>query len=271
MKTKLIIKRILKDFVRNKFKTRNFKTKKSFDELFDMYINLPDFKINENWFDVIKGSIDEDDLEAIHYILRCTAEFYMRQVFHALKIDMNDPNVSDERGGTPYRIIKMLTGDSLDDDSEYMSGRFMKKPRLAVFPNNYRNGKTNNIITKKIELTGVCSHHFAPFSTKFKDNSFVLFSYMPKEYVIGLSKLTRFIRDYIGRRGWLQEDLTKSIYDEMKNVLGTDDIYVGIFNVKHTCEWLRGAQDNNSSFTTEFYGGIFEDSKLREYVISSVK
>lgn len=264
----LIITEELKNFVWEKFSQKYPYTKyEEFEQLFIAYVNLPNFMINENWFD--KGIIENGiTAEYIHSIMRFVAEYYMRQVFLALKIDMNDPNVMDERGGTPYRIVKMLSGDNLDDNTEYMSGRFMRPPRLATFPNNMKNG---NIITKKVELTGVCSHHFAPFSTKFNENSFVLISYIPKDYVIGLSKLTRFIRDYIGRRGWLQEDLTKHIYDKMKEILKTDDIYVGIFNVKHTCEWLRGAQDNNSSFTTEFYGGKFNDPALREYVINSVK
>ena len=256
----------LYDFVKERV-IRKFKiTTEEFDKYFDYYLNMPPFKINENWYEVLDIP-KEYDREILHYIIRCTAEYYMRQVFHALKIDMKDPNVTDERGGTPYRIIKMLTGDNTDDNTEYMSGRFMKPPRIATFPNELKNG---NIITKKIELTGVCSHHFAPFSTKFDKSSFVLLSYIPKDKVIGLSKLTRYIRDYIGRRGWLQEDLTKHIYDKMKEILETEDIYVGIFNVKHTCEWLRGAQDNGSSFTTEFYGGKFIDPRLREYVINSV-
>jgi GTP cyclohydrolase I len=269
METKLIITQDVKEYVREKVKRYYPEiTDSEFNRLFERYINLKDFKINENWFDKEVISYDDKDAEIIHKILRFVAEYYMRQVFHALKIDMNDPNVSDDRGGTPYRIIKMLTGDNLEDNTEYMSGRFMRKPRLATFPNELKNG---NIITKKLSLTGVCSHHFAPFSTDFDKNSFVLISYIPDKYVIGLSKLTRFIRDYVGRRGWLQEDLTKAIYCEMKEVLQTDDIYVGIFNVKHTCEWLRGAQDKDSSFTTEFYGGKFNNPELRQYVINSIK
>jgi len=269
MKTCLLITPEAKEFVWEKIRKYHPEiTDEEFRRLFDKYLSLEDFKINENWFD--KKIIDENDkdVEIIHKIMRYTAEYYLRLVFHALKIDMNDPNISDERGGTPYRIIKMLTGDNLEDNTEYMCGRFMRRPRIAAFPNELKNG---NIITKKLSLTGVCSHHFAPFSTDFDNDSFVLISYIPDKYVIGLSKLTRFIRDYIGRRGWLQEDLTKAIYDEMRNILQTDDIYVGIFNVKHTCEWLRGAQDKNSSFTTEFYGGRFNNPDLRQYVINSVK
>jgi GTP cyclohydrolase I len=252
----------MEEWIREKFKEKF--PNSDFDKIYEYYKKIPCFRIDENWFDVYTGEdkeIIEKYGEEIHYIMRLVAEYYYTKFMEALKIDLDDPNVKR----TAFRITKMYTGKDLDDDTELMSGRFMRRPRLAVFPNET---SSHSIVIKKIDLVSVCSHHFAPFSTRFEPGSCVVVAYKPKEFVIGLSKLTRYVRDYIGRRGWLQENLTRKIYDELSSILKTEDVYVGLFNIKHSCEWLRGAQDSNSGFTTECYGGIFKDPQVRENIIN---
>jgi len=225
------------------------------------FLGTSEFKINENVFEYNKEWNDE-----VHYFMRLVATEKMKEVFKALKIDLNDANVSDEDEGnigTPGRIIKMWAGADTHDDRELLGGRFAKPVRLAKFPNKLGNRLP---IIKEVDLTAVCSHHLAPFSTKFSDKAKVIIAYIPDKFVLGISKLQRVVR-HIAQRGWLQEDLTKAIYDEIAKTAETDSVYVKLKNIKHSCEFLRGALSDSDGFTTEYYGGKFmEDPALLDMV-----
>jgi len=222
----------------------------------DTYISTKHFKINENVYEV-----NEDWDDEVHYFMRLIATEKMKEVFNTLKIDNNDPNVDSDifngNIGTAGRIIKMWCGANTQDDRELLGGRFHRPVRLAKFPDTNKNDIP---IVKEVDLTAVCSHHLAPFSTKFSNKAKVIVAYIPNEFVLGISKLQRVVR-YVAQRGWLQEDLTRAIYDEISKVAETDDVYVRLENIKHSCEFLRGALTDSNGFTTECYGGKFNDEK----------
>ena len=229
------------------------------EKLLRDHSELTDFKINENVFD--KNPQYYRDL---HIATRLITQFNMEMVFKGMKIDLNDPNVKEDKNegniGTPGRLAKMWCGADLHDDRELLSGRFAVPVRLAKFPDG---AKSDIPIFKKVDLTAVCSHHLAPFSTKFSENSKVVIGYIPDEYVLGISKLQRVVRN-IAQRGWLQEDLTKAIYDEISKAAETKNVYVRIENMKHSCEFLRGALSESDGFTSEYYGGKFKKKKYLE-------
>jgi len=231
------------------------------EKIIEKYLEAEKFKINENVYD---KNIEWND--EIHYFMRLVATEKMKEVFNILKIDLNDDNVKVdlENGniGTPGRIVKMWSGSDTHDDRELLGGRFHQPIRLAKFPNTSKN---NIPIIKEIDLTAVCSHHLAPFSTKFSEKAKVVVAYIPNEFVLGISKLQRVVR-YVAQRGWLQEDLTKAIYDEISKVAETEDVYVRLKNIKHSCEFLRGALSDSDGFTTEYYGGKFKDTEIRKQV-----
>ncbi|WP_024787080.1 MULTISPECIES: GTP cyclohydrolase I [unclassified Lebetimonas] len=237
------------------YESKNLST--PFEKALEIYNKTPKFKINENVYD-----FNDDWNDDVHYLMRLIATEKLKEVFDALKIDVNDPNVAEnlKEGniGTAGRIIKMWSGTDTKDDRELMGGRFNKPVRLAKFPNEISSDFENPII-KEVDLTAVCSHHFAPFSTKF-NNAKVIISYIPKEYVLGISKLQRVVR-FIAQRGWLQEDLTKAIYKEISDTAKTEDVYVKLKNIKHSCEFLRGALSDADGFTTEYFGGKFRKNR----------
>ena len=257
----------VKKFVENRFILKFPFLIDSFDEIWEKYEKLPDFKINENWFENIPGIQEYDYKEELHYVLRLVSQFFITKTFEAMKIDLDDPNVKEdlEQGniGTPGRLSKMWIGSCIHDDRELMGGRFHDPVRLATFPNT--SDKILPII-KEVDLMAVCSHHLAPFGTLVGNNTKVIISYIPDKFVLGISKLQRVVR-YIAQRGWLQEDLTKAIYDELCKVAQTESIYVKLKNIEHTCEKYRGAMTQSQGFTTEYYGGEFDiDSNLLKSV-----
>ena len=253
---KVVLSKAQFENVRKIYNSKNFST--PFDEALRIYSAADEFKINENIYDKCKEWNDD-----VHYLMRLIAAEKLKEVFVALKIDIDDENVkenfSEGNIGTAGRIVKMWSGADTKDDRELMSGRFNKPVRLAKFPNEI-SGDYENPIIKEVDLTAVCSHHFAPFSTKFSKASKVVIAYIPDKYVLGISKLQRVVR-FIAQRGWLQEDLTRAIYEEISKSAKTKDVYVKLKNIKHSCEFLRGALSESDGFTTEYFGGKFRTKK----------
>jgi len=228
-----------------------------------IYENTKAFAANGNIFET-EDSNEWDD--KVHFIMRWTTGNYIKKAFEAMKIDITDPNIAqnlDEGNiGSFQRIAKVWCGHDTNDDTELGCGRWSKRPRLARFPNT---GKKSIPITKRIDVISNCSHHFITFSSKARPDSYAVISYIPNKFVLGISKLQR-VADWVSRRFFLQEDLTKMLYDEISKVAETESVYVGLFNMVHGCETFRGAQSSDGAFTSEYYGGDFEDINLRESV-----
>lgn len=233
-----------------------------FDADYATYESIDAFAPNGNIFD------EQSISDSVHFIMRTTTQYHLTEAFKAMKIDLTDDNVTEvlEDGniGTPGRIAKVWCGDGTHDDRELGSGRWSVKPRLASFPNT---GTSNIPITKRVDIISNCSHHFIPFTTIARPDSYAIISYIPDKEVLGISKLQR-VADWVSQRFFLQEDLTKMLYDEVVKVAKTDSVYVGLFNMVHGCESMRGAKANDGAFTSEEYGGAFNEYHIRKQVTS---
>lgn len=253
------------EYMRNGFVYR-FGSLEDFEEVKNQYNKLVDFNINENVFDTQGYIINEK----VHFYMRWLTGYHITKAFNSMKVNLSDPNTTmnlpEGNIGTPQRISKMWCGSSLNDDNELLCGRWSRPPRLASFPNNDINNK-HIPITKRVDLIAVCSHHAAPFSSTFREDGKAIVSYIPKNKVLGISKLQKIV-NWVSKRGWLQEDLTKAIYDAVSNAAETKDVYVGLLNIEHSCESIRGANSKNGSFSSEYYGGKFNKNKLRKSIKS---
>lgn len=233
----------------------------TFNENLSKYLSIKEFSPNGNVFEQTNEINDET-----HFIMRMSVQYHLTEAFKAMKIDLNDPNViedlTDGNIGTPGRLAKVWCGDGIHDDRELGSGRWCVKPRLASFPNT---GNTSIPITKRIDIISNCSHHLISFSSLARPDSYAVISYIPDKKVLGISKLQR-VADWVSQRFFLQEDLTKMLYDEVSLVAETDSVYVGLFNLVHGCESMRGAKSNDGAFTSEYYGGSFNNIEIRNQV-----
>ena len=54
----------------------------------------------------------------------------------------------------------------------------------------------------------------------------------------------------------VQERLTNQIAEDLKQILGTEDVAV-ILDAKHLCVSSRGIKDESSATVTSYYGGKF--------------
>lgn len=268
------------EFVKDMYK-KKFGSLDTFEENYNLYLKLPIFRANENIHEKltqydkpVNELIDQEGefvsgesiKPEIHWIMRSLTQYYLTEAFKAMKIDLNDPNIAvNSLGkGTPGRIAKTWVGNDAEDTTELLSGRWNKEPALSVFPND---GSTTGgeivktEITKKVDIVAVCSHHFLPFST-LQEGSYAIISYIPRETVLGISKLQRFT-NWASRRGWLQEDLTNYLGKTIKRIAKTPDVKVVLVNLVHSCEKFRGAQAHNGALTTTFVSGVYagESSK----------
>lgn len=220
------------------------------------------------------GNIFEDsdgiDNETL-FIMRWVAGSLMEKVLSVLKFDLNDSNLVQDLTvgniGTAQRWAKTVTGSDIEDDTEMMCGRYTTRPRIATFPNNHSKRVP---ITKICEVSSVCSHHLLAYGTLFDEGANVVVSYIPNEYVLGISKLQRLV-NWISKRPTIQEDLTTEIWKAISEAAQTKDVFVGIYNAKHTCESLRGSKTHEGAFTTEWYDGAFNDENLRMSIIQTAR
>jgi GTP cyclohydrolase I len=131
------------------------------------------------------------------------------------------------------------------------------KPDIKLFENKYHYQEM--LVEKNITFFSNCEHHFVPIMGKAH------IAYISNGKVIGLSKLNRIVQ-YFAKRPQVQERLTIQIANELKNVLGTEDVAV-LIDATHLCVSSRGVQDINSSTVTASYGGAFQtESKQAEFL-----
>ncbi|AEL26216.1 GTP cyclohydrolase I FolE [Cyclobacterium marinum] len=168
---------------------------------------------------------------------------YFSKIMEELGLDLNDDSLS----GTPYRFAKMYVKElfyGLNPD---------KKPKLSVFENKY--GYKKMLVEQNITIDSSCEHHFLPITGEAN------IAYVPKEKVIGLSKINRLV-DYYSHRPQVQERLSLQILKDLQYALETEDVIV-VISAKHLCVSSRGIKDKNSFTTTIEYGGCFEEEKYR--------
>ena len=162
------------------------------------------------------------------------------EIMNVIGLDLKD----DSLKGTPERVAKMYI-------DEIFSGlNPANKPKVALFDNKYQYNQM--LVEKEITFYSNCEHHFVPIIGKAH------IAYISSGKVIGLSKLNRIVQ-YYATRPQVQERLTNQIAEELKFILGTDDVAV-IIDAKHLCVSSRGIKDDTSTTVTSFYGGSFNSS-----------
>ncbi|HSF55280.1 MAG TPA: GTP cyclohydrolase I FolE [Algoriphagus sp.] len=165
-------------------------------------------------------------------------EKHFREIMNILGLDLTD----DSLKGTPHRVAKMFV-------KEVFSGLNPKnKPAAKLFENKFKYNEM--LVEKDITFHSHCEHHFVPIYGRAH------VAYISNGHVIGLSKINRIVQ-YFSKRPQVQERLTMQIGNELKEVLGTEDVAV-IMDAYHMCVSSRGVHDTNSSTVTSFYSGKFE-------------
>ena len=119
------------------------------------------------------------------------------------------------------------------------------------------------VVVKDIDFFSLCEHHLLPF----KGVAHV--GYLPKEKIIGLSKIPRIV-DIYARRLQVQERLTQQVADALQDVLSPKGVAV-VIEAEHLCMQMRGVEKKSSFMITSAVRGAFrENNKTREEFLSII-
>lgn len=177
---------------------------------------------------------------------------HMREVMLLLNLDLTDDSLIE----TPQRLAKMYV-------DEIFSGLdYANFPKITLIDNKM---KVDEMVTvRDITLTSTCEHHFVTIDGK------ATVAYIPKDKVIGLSKINRIVQ-FFSQRPQVQERLTQQVLVALQTLLGTNNVAVCIDAV-HYCVKARGVQDATSATTTTSLGGLFKSSQnTRQEFLSAIR
>jgi len=157
---------------------------------------------------------------------------------------------------TPKRVVKAY--------EEFFAG--YEQDALKVLGKTFEdvNGYDDIVFLRDINIDSHCEHHMVPIAGKAH------VAYLPKDKVVGISKLARVI-EIFSKRLQTQETMTMQIMktiDEALEPFGT----AIMIDAKHQCMTTRGINKPNvSTITTKFSGLFAEDAELRNRFMQLVK
>jgi GTP cyclohydrolase I len=118
-------------------------------------------------------------------------------------------------------------------------------------------GYNDVVMLRDIEVESHCEHHMAPFLGK------AYVAYIPREKVVGISKLARVVEIY-ARRLQTQETLTQQVAKAIDEHLQPAGVAV-LIDAEHQCMTTRGVHHRHvSTINTQFLGDFKTDPALQE-------
>lgn len=176
-------------------------------------------------------------------------------LYRQLLLEVSEDPSRDGLKRTPERAAKALaelTKGYAMDVNDVLNG--------ALFDVCY----DEMVIVRDIEMFSLCEHHLLPFFGK------VHVAYIPKNKVIGLSKVARVV-EMFARRLQVQERLTKQIADTIQEAIEPAGVGV-VIEARHLCMMMRGIEKQHSSAVTSAMVGAFRDNlQTREEFLSLIK
>ena len=144
---------------------------------------------------------------------------------------------------TPKRVVKAF--------KEYFKG-YKEDPNL-ILDKTFGDveGYDDMVVQKNISVQSHCEHHMAPIIGKAH------VAYIPKDRVVGLSKLARVV-EVFSKRLQTQERLTMQIANTLMESLDAKGVAVTIDST-HQCMTMRGIKKEQATTVTNFYLGQFKD------------
>lgn len=169
-------------------------------------------------------------------------EEHIRGILEALGEDPNREGLRE----TPQRVARMYTEvfEGMNYTNEELAEMYGKTFEVAT-------EHEDMVLVKDIEVFSYCEHHMAlMYDMK------VSVAYLPKERVIGLSKIAR-IADMVAKRLQLQERIGTDIAEIIQMATGSEDVAV-LISANHSCMTARGIKKPSAKTVTTTLRGRFE-------------
>lgn len=116
------------------------------------------------------------------------------------------------------------------------------------------------IIVRGIDFVSLCEHHLLPFTGT------ATVAYIPRQRVVGLSKIARLVDAY-ARRLQVQERLTTQITTALDEYLDTQGS-AALIRGTHACMSCRGVRKAGAEMVTSSLTGLFREAEARNEFIS---
>jgi len=144
---------------------------------------------------------------------------------------------------TPKRVTKAF--------KEYFKGYKENPKEILNKTFGDVNGYDDMVIQKNISVQSHCEHHMAPII------GVAHVAYIPKDRVVGLSKLARVV-EVFSKRLQTQERLTMQIAKTIMESLDAKGVAVSIDST-HQCMTMRGIKKEQATTITNYYLGKFKE------------
>lgn len=182
----------------------------------------------------------------------------IREHVRGILIALGDDPDREGLKETPDRVARMY--------EEVFAGMNYTNDEIAeMYGKTFKEEDTRHtedmVFVKDIEVFSYCEHHMAlMYDMK------VSIAYLPKDRLIGLSKLAR-IADMVARRLQLQERIGTDIAYIVSKVTGSEDVAV-LIEANHSCMTARGIKKpGTKTFTTTFRGKFENDITLQNKLL----
>jgi GTP cyclohydrolase I len=168
-----------------------------------------------------------------------------------------------ELGEDPGREGLSRTPKRVEDALRFLTAGYQMNVEQVVNGALFTVKYDEMVIVRDIEFFSLCEHHLLPFFGKMH------IAYIPKDKVIGLSKIPRIV-DMFARRLQVQERLTQEVAETIQRI--TDPRGVGVVcEARHFCMMMRGVEKQHSGAVTSAMLGAFRTRReTREEFLSLV-
>ena len=144
---------------------------------------------------------------------------------------------------TPKRVTKAY--------KEYFQGYKQSTEEILSKTFGDVEGYDDMVVEKNITVESHCEHHMAPII------GVAHVAYIPKNNVVGLSKLARVV-EVFSKRLQTQERLTMQIAKAIMEALDAKGVAVTI-DASHQCMTMRGIKKERATTVTNYYLGQFKE------------
>ena len=199
----------------------------------------------------LKRADDGDALSRVRGATREAAEDAVRTLLLWAGEDPEREGLCD----TPARLVRAW--------EEYFAGYSENPVEILQKTFEQVEGYDEMIVLRDVRLVSFCEHHIAPIIGR------VHIAYLPRDRVVGISKLARIVEAY-GRRLQIQEKITAQIANAVNEVLLPQGVAV-VVEAQHHCMTTRGVhQPGTIMVTSRMLGAFRDDARTRREFLSMI-
>jgi GTP cyclohydrolase IA len=178
----------------------------------------------------------------------------LSNIVRSLLGELGEDSERDGLQNTPDRVARSLA---------FLTQGYAMDPRAVVGDALFEAHYDEMVVVRDVEIYSLCEHHLLPFFGR------VHIAYLPRDKIVGLSKLARLSEVY-ARRLQVQERLTTEIATAIQDILEPRGVGV-VVEAQHLCMMMRGIEKQNSLAVTSCMLGQFRtDPRTRGEFLSLV-